>query len=69
MSDSLQPQTVARQAAMSMGFSRQEYQSRLPLPIPGTVTVVSPALADRFFTTSATWEVPYWGKEELNKMR
>ena len=54
---------------MSMGFSRQEYQSRLPHPIPGTVTVVSPALADRFFPTSATWKVPYWDKEQLNKMR
>ena len=48
---------------MSMEFSRQEYQGRIPLPIPGTVTVVSPALADRFFTTNATWEVPYWDRK------
>ena len=27
--------TVAHQAPLSMGFSRQEYWSRLPLPIPG----------------------------------
>ena len=28
------PQTVAHQALLSMGFSRQEYQSRLPFPSP-----------------------------------
>ena len=27
--------TVARQAPLSMGFSRQEYWSRLPFPSPG----------------------------------
>ena len=27
--------TVARQAPLSMGFSRQEYQSGLPFPSPG----------------------------------
>jgi len=48
-----------------MGFSRQEYLSGLlcppvwDLPNPGTepVSLTSPALASRFFTTSATWEV------------
>ena len=30
------PWTVARQAPLSMGFSRQEYWSRLPCPPPGT---------------------------------
>ena len=29
------PWTVARQAPLSMGFSRQEYQSGLPFPSPG----------------------------------
>ena len=29
------PQTVARQAPQSMGFSRQEYWSGLPFPSPG----------------------------------
>ena len=28
-------QTVACQAPLSMGFSRQEYQCRLPFPSPG----------------------------------
>ena len=56
------PWTVAHEAPLSMGFSRQEYWSGLPcpppgdLPDPGTerVSLMSPALAGRFFTTSAT---------------
>ena len=56
--------TVALQAPLSMGFSRQEYWSGLPfptlvdLPNPGIepMSLVSPVLAVRFFTTSATWE-------------
>ena len=55
------PWTVACQAPLSMGFSRQEYWSGLPfpppedLPDPGTelVCLISPALAGQFFTTSA----------------
>ena len=55
------------QAPLSMEFSRQEYQSGLPfhsswtLPNPGieVASLVSPALAGGFFTTSATWEVIY----------
>ena len=47
-----------------MGFSRQEYWSELPFPPPGdlpdpgieTVSLTSPALAGRFFTTNTTWE-------------
>ena len=57
--------TVARQAPLSMGFSRQEYWSGLPcppprdLPNPGIkpASLTSPVLAGRFFTTSTTWEV------------
>ena len=50
------PWTVAHQAPLSMGFSRQEYWSGLPflppgdLPHPG-IKPASPALADGFFTT------------------
>ena len=29
------PRTVARQAPLSVGYFRQEYQSRLPFPPPG----------------------------------
>ena len=49
------PQTVAHQAPMSMGYSRQEYWNGLPfppqgdLPDPG-IKPASPALAGRFFT-------------------
>ena len=56
--------TVAHQAPLSMGFSRQEYWSGLPWPPPGDLpdpgikpaSLVSPAVAGRLFTTSATWE-------------
>ena len=47
--------TVACQAPLSMGFSRQEYWSGLPFPPPGDLSdpgikLASPALAGRFFT-------------------
>ena len=60
------PWTEARQAPLSMGFSRQEYWSGLPCPFPGDlphpgiepVSLASHALAHVFFTTSTTWEAP-----------
>ena len=47
-----------------MEFSRQEYWSGLLFPTPGDlpgqgIEPESPALADGFFTTSATWEALY----------
>ena len=47
-----------------MGFSRQEHWSGLPSPPPGdlpdpgikSTSLISPALAGRLFTTSASWE-------------
>ena len=50
------PWTVAGQAPPSMGFSRKEYWSRLPLPSPEDlpdprIKPMSPALVGRFFTT------------------
>ena len=48
-----------------MGFSRQEYWNGLPcpgdLPDPGIepVSLIFPALADRLFTTSDIWEIPF----------
>ena len=44
-----------------MEFSRQDYWSGLPFPPPGDlpdpeIEPGAPALAGRFFTTSATWE-------------
>ena len=51
-------------APLSTEFSRQEYQNGWPLPTPGDLpnpgiepaSLVSPALAGGFFTTSTTWE-------------
>ena len=57
MSDSfVTPWTVAHQAPLSMGFSRQESWSGLPFPFLGDLPnsglkSMSPVLAGRFFTT------------------
>ena len=56
--------TVACKAPLSMGFSKQEYQTGLPCPPPGDLpdpgiepsSLMSPELAGGFFTTSTTWE-------------
>ena len=53
--------TVARQAPLSMEFSRQEYWSGEPFPSPGDLSNPgtepgSPVFAGRFFTVSATRE-------------
>ena len=55
--------TVAHQVPLSLGFSRQE-RSGLPFPTSGDVSdpgiepasLMFPALAGGFFTTSSTWE-------------
>ena len=60
------PWTVAHQAPLSTGFSRQEYWSGLPcsplgdLPTPRIepMSLTPPALAGMFFTTTTTWEAP-----------
>ena len=58
-------------------FSRQEYWSGLPFPLPGglpdpgikSMSLMSPSLAGRFFTSNTTWEaqsssllmaIPFW---------
>ena len=59
--------TLAHQAPLSMGFSRQEYWGRLPCPPPGALpdlgmgpmTHMPPAVAGGFFITSSTWEAQY----------
>ena len=55
------PWAVACQVLLSVEFSRQEYWSALPFLSPGDLSnarlkPASPALAGRFFTTSASWE-------------
>ena len=61
------------------GFSRQEYWSGLPFPPPGDLpdlgiepkSLMSPALAGRFFTSSATFITVLLNKANvyLNKFR
>ena len=58
------PRTSASQAPLSMEFSRQEYWNGMPCPPPDLpdpeiepVSLLSPALAGEFFTTSATWKI------------
>ena len=56
--------SVAFQAPLSTGFSRQEYWNGLPCPPPGNLpnsgiepkSLKSPALVGGFFTIKATWE-------------
>ena len=58
------PRTIAHQTPLSMEFSRQEYWSGLPFHSPGDlpdsgiklVSLASPSLAGRFFTTIVIWE-------------
>ena len=65
--------TIALQAPLSMGFSRQEYWSEVPCPPPGDLpnSGIFPTQgsnwhllcllhwqAEFFFTISATWEAP-----------
>ena len=58
------PGTIAPQAPLSMGFSKQEYWSGLSfpslghLPDPG-IEPVSPAWAGRFFTTEPPGKPQY----------
>ena len=65
-SDSLWPYGLGHQDLLSMGFSRQECSGGLLWPPPGYLSdpgtepasLMSPALAGTFLTTSATWEAP-----------
>ena len=60
------PWTVALQAPLPMGSSRQEYWSVLSFSPPGHLphpgieprSLMSPALAGKFFTTSTIWKAP-----------
>ena len=61
------PWTVACQASLSMGFSRQQYWSGFLCPPPGDLrdpgiklaSLMSPDLAGGFFTVSTTWKALY----------
>ena len=66
--------TLARQAPLPMGFSRQEYWSGLPVPPLGDLpnpdiepkSLMSPAMAGGLFTTSTTWEAHGHADQILN---
>ena len=69
------PRTVARQAPLSMGFSRQGYWRRLPFPPAGDLpdpgleptSLTSPALAGGSFTTSAPLGQPVeWNRKKTH---
>ena len=49
-SESVTPRAVARQAPLSMGFSRQERWSGLPCPPPGALTNPGVTPAPRFIS-------------------
>ena len=53
--------TVACQAPLPRGFSRQKYWSAFschPNPGMGPTSLMSPPLVGGLFTTRATWEAP-----------
>ena len=60
------PMDCSPQGPLSVGFSSQEYWSRLPCPPPGDLpnpgikptSLMSPPLAGGFFTTSTAWKSP-----------
>ena len=63
MSDSATPWTVAHQAPLSKGFSRQEYWSGLLFPSPGKSSWLRDRthiswIAGSFFTVWTTKEIP-----------
>ena len=72
------PWTVAYQAPLSMGFSRQEYWTGLPfLPTRGLLnpgieppSLASPLLAGGILYYRTTWEAHFWvvlaGKEQTH---
>ena len=62
--------TVALQAPLSIGFSRQEYWSGMPCPPPGDlidqgIKPAFPTLAGRYFTTVPPGK-PNWGLVRMN---
>ena len=71
------PWTIAHQAPLSIEFSRQGYWSGLSFPSPGDLpnpgieplSLLSPALADGFFTNCPSWEAPCVHAKSLSRVR
>ena len=69
---SVTPWTVAHQASLSVEFSRQEYWSGMPYPIPGDlpdpgINTASLALAGELFTAVPPGKSPYYYTWSLSK--
>ena len=66
--------TIARQAPLSTGFSKQENWNGLSCPFPGDplepgikpTSLMSPELIGGFFTTSAIWEPHVYARASQN---
>ena len=62
VSNSATPWTVSHEAPLPMEFSRQEYWSGLPCPLPGDFLkersnpCLTSTYIDKFFTTRTNWE-------------
>jgi len=66
VSDSVTPWTAARQAPLSMEFSRQGYWSRLPFPIPGhppDLRLLVSCIGSWILHHCATWEAQVGSRE------
>ena len=63
VSDSATPRTVARQAPLSMGFSRQEQWSGLPFPTPGIFPTQELNLCLLHWQAGSLSLVPCWAKD------
>ena len=73
LSDSVTPWTVACQAPLSMGFSRQEHWSGLPCPPPGDrldpgVEPRSPALQSDSLPSEPPWKPNLNAKMNLHEL-
>ena len=63
------PWSIAHQAPLSMGFSRQEYYNELPFPTPSASLIVQQSLsqlADQTDLVLDFWYVPHRRKSVLN---
>ena len=59
------PCTITHQALLSMGFSGKNTGESLPDPGIEPVSLIFPALAGGFFTTSTTWEAQSYSAKEV----
>ena len=64
MSDSLQPLDY-NQAPLSMGFSRQEYWSGLPIPLPGDLPYLGVELVSPHALQADSLPSRHWGSLNL----